>query len=73
MLAVVLWPASSSYAQNETVQYGKENIARDYLTEYKITVNSDFEGYTFYLYDCLFGEWQLIDSAVVTNGKAVFS
>lgn len=73
LLAVVLWPAGQGNAQNETVQYGKENITRDFLTEYKITVNSDLEGYTLYLYDCLFGEWQLLDSAAVTNGKAVFA
>lgn len=73
MLAVVLWPAGWVNAQNEAVDYGKENIARDYLTEYKITVNSDLEGYTMYLYNCFFGEWQVVDSAAVTNGKAVFA
>jgi len=73
LLIIVLWPASSVNAQNETVQYGKENIARDYLTEYKITVKCDIEDNNVYLYDCLFGHWRLIDSAIVTDGKAVFS
>ena len=73
LLVVVLWPAGSVNAQNETVQYGKENIARDYLTSYKITVSSDGEGENVYLYDCLFGQWRIIDTAAVTNGKAVFS
>ena len=73
LLAVILWPACSLYAQNETVQYGNENISRDYLTKYTITVNSDAEGDNVYLYGCLFGQWQIMDTAVVKNGKAVFS
>ena len=74
LLAVVFWPASSVNAQNETVQYGKENIARDYCAGYNITVKStpDCDS-KLYLYSISFGKSQLVDSAVFENETASFT
>ena len=73
-MAVVLWPASSVNAQNETVVYGKENIARDYCDEYNISIKiKDVPDHSvLHLWDYDFGNWRLIDSTEVRNGKASF-
>lgn len=74
LLTVVLWPASSVNAQNETVQYGNENIARDYCNEYNISIiiKDVPDHYVLHLWDYDFGNWRLIDSTEVRNGKATF-
>jgi len=74
LLTIVLWPASSLNAQNETVVYGKENIARDYCDGYNISIiiKDVPDHYKLYLWDYDFGNWRLIDSAEVRNGKASF-
>ena len=38
LLALVLGTVGTVCAQNKTVQYGKENLERDYCTGYNITV-----------------------------------
>jgi len=74
LLALVLGTAGTVCAQNETVQYGKENLARDYCTGYTITVNTGKQNNpTLYLYSAQFGGWKFVDSAVVENGTAVFT
>ena len=74
LLALVLGTVGMACAQQQEVQYGKENISRDYCKGYKITINADKEYNTpIALYSCLFGEWQLMDNTVVSKGKAIFS
>lgn len=74
LLALVLGTAGTVCAQNKTVQYGKENLERDYCTGYNITVNTGKQNKpTLYLYAAQFGGWQFVDSTVVENGTAVFS
>ena len=74
LLTLILGTAGTVCAQNEAVQYGKENISRDYCKGYKITINSDKESNTpISLYSCLFGEWQLMDNTAISKGKAIFS
>lgn len=74
LLALVLGTAGMVRAQNETVQYGKENIARDYCTGYNITVKSTPDCHSMlYLYSTLFGRWQLVDSTVFEKGTASFT
>ena len=74
LLTLLFWPAGSVNAQNETVQYGKENIARDYCDEYNISIKiKDVpDHYMLYLWDYDFGRSRLIDSTEVRNGKASF-
>ncbi len=74
LLALVLGTAGIVCAQSEAVQYGKENLERDYCTGYTITVNTGKQNKpTLYLYAAQFGGWQFVDSTVVENGTAVFS
>ena len=74
LLALVLGTAGVVCAQNETVKYGKENLGRDYCTEYIIKITADKQcNSTLYLYSALLGKWLLIDSTVVENGTAVFT
>lgn len=74
LLAVFFWPAGPVNAQNETVQYGKENIARDYCDEYNISIiiKDVPDHYVLHLWDYDFADWRLIDSTEVRNGKATF-
>ena len=73
LLAVILWSASSLYAQNETVQYGKGNIARDYCAGYNIKVYCKApDGSVAYLYKFDILDTKLVDSAIFKKGKAVF-
>ena len=74
LLALVLGTAGTVSAQQQEVQYGKENISRDYCKGYKITINAEKEcNSPMALYSCLFGEWELIDNTVISKGKAIFS
>lgn len=74
LLALVLGTAGTVCAQNVTVQYGKENISRDYSKGYKITIDADKECNTpLSLYSCFFGKWELVDNASFSKGKAIFS
>lgn len=74
LLALVLGTAGALHAQSEAVQYGKENLSRDYCTGYTITVNTEKQNKpTLYLYAAQFEGWQFVDSTVVENGTAVFS
>ena len=74
LLALVLGTAGTVSAQQQEVQYGKENISRDYCKGYKITINAEKEcNSPIALYSCLFGEWELMDNTAISKGKAVFS
>jgi len=74
LLALVLGTAGALRAQNETVQYGKENIKRDYCDGYNISIKiKDVPDHSVLnLWDYDFGNWRLIDSTEVRNGKATF-
>jgi thiol-disulfide isomerase/thioredoxin len=74
LLALVLGTAGMVYAQNETVQYGKENLERDYCTGYNIKVYCNAPDNTvIYLYEQDIVRMQVVDSAFLKKGKAVFS
>ncbi len=73
-MTIVLWPTSLVNAQNETVQYGKENLERDYCDGYNISIilKDVPEQYKLYLWGYYFGNWHVVDSTEVKNGKATF-
>ena len=74
LLALVLGTAGTVCAQNKTVQYGKENLERDYCTGYNITVYCKAPDNTVvYLYEQDIVKMQVVDSAFLKKGKAVFS
>ena len=74
LLAVIFWPAGMVNAQNETIVYGKENIARDYCNSYKIGITcKESCNSVVYLSKIFFNQIELVDSAVLKNGKAVLS
>ncbi len=74
LLALVLGTAGVVCAQSETVQYGKENLERDYCTGYNITVYCKAPDNTVvYLYEQDIVRMQVVDSAFLKKGKAVFS
>ena len=74
LLTIVLWPTSSVNAQNETVMYGKENLERDYCDGYNISIilKDVPDQYKLYLWGYYFGNWHVVDSTEVKNGKATF-
>ena len=73
-MAVVFLPAGSVNAQDETVVYGEENIARDYCSSYKIGITCKEPcNSVVYLSKLIFNQIELVDSAVIKNGKAVLS
>ena len=74
LLTIVFWPTSPVNAQNETVQYGNENLERDYCTGYNIKVYCNAPDNTvIYLYEQDIVRMQAVDSAFLKKGKAVFS
>jgi len=74
LLALLMGMAGALCAQSETVQYGNEDLARDYSKSYKITIKSDKEVNTpVTLYSYLFGELNVVDNTTISKGKAIFS
>ena len=72
MLALVLGTAGTTCAQDGTVQYGKENLERDYCSGYNITVYCKAPDNTVvYLYEQDIVKMQVVDSAFLKKGKAV--
>ena len=74
LLALVLGMAGTVRAQNETVQYGKENLERDYCDGYNISIvlKDVPDHYMLYLWGYYCGNWGVVDSTEVKNGKACF-
>ena len=74
LLALVLGTAGTVCAQNKTVQYGKENLQRDYCNGYNIsiTLKDVPDHYRLYLWGYKCGDWRVVDSTEVKNGKASF-
>ena len=74
LLALVLGTAGTVRAQNGTVQYGKENLERDYCDGYNISIvlKDVPDHYMLYLWGYYCGNWGVVDSTEVKNGKACF-
>ena len=74
LLTLVLGTAGTVCAQNETVQYGKDNLERDYCDGYNISIvlKDVPDHYMLYLWGYYCGNWGVVDSTEVKNGKACF-
>ena len=74
LLALFWGTAGMVCAQSEKVQYGKENLERDYCDGYNISVilKDVPDHYKLYLWGYYFGNWHVVDSTEVKNGKATF-
>ena len=74
LLALVLGTAGVVRAQSEAVQYGKENLERDYCDGYNISIvlKDVPDHYMLYLWGYYCGNWGVVDSTEVKNGKACF-